>query len=475
MNYSLLTPEILITILALGLLIIGLIVPNSQKSGVGYLATFGLIGILITTWVLRGNTGTLYKDMFVVDQFAIYFKLLFLISATLVSIISFDFVKKLEDHRSEFYVMMLFATLGMMVLASAGDFITLYVALELMTISFYVLTGFKHNDGKSAEAGIKYLFLGSLSSAILLYGLSLLYGMTQTTTLVEVAKILVNTPINFGLLVSLIFIVAGFGFKISLVPFHMWSPDIYEGAPTPVTAFLAVASKAAGFAVLIRVFIEAFPGYQNQWGLLLAVLAALSMIIGNLVAIPQTNIKRMLAFSSVAQAGYIVVGLVSATSLGIKAILFYAMIYVFANIGAFGVVVTTANAVGGDEIKDFNGLSQRAPLMASVMTISLLSMAGIPPLAGFVGKFYLFSEVINNGYLWIAFVGLVMSMMSVYYYLLVARAMFLGEPAETTPIPVPSSMKIVLIVSMLATILCGIYPAPLADMATVAAKVFFLN
>lgn len=470
-NFSLLSVEILTILLALGVLIIGLLVPKEQCYGLGYLVTIGLAGILILSFGYYGVNTSIFEGMYWIDDYSVFFKQLFLASAVLVSLAATMYVKKIGSNYGEFFVMLVFATLGMMVLASAGDFVTLYLGLETMTITFYILTGYRKDDSKSVEAGVKYLILGALSSAVLLYGLSLVYGITGTTMIGEVAaKLQAFESMPPALLVGLIFLIAGFGFKISAVPFQMWSPDVYEGAPTPVTAFLAVGSKAAAFAILVRVFLIAFPAYDTQWKLLFAALAALTMIIGNLVAIPQTNIKRMLAYSSIAQAGYIMTGLIAANAAGVKGIAFYGMLYVFATMGAFIVVMNFSANTGSDEIKDYAGLAQRSPLMASVLTISLLSMAGIPPLAGFAGKFYLFSSVVNQGYLWLVLIGLVMSMASVYYYLSVVKVMFMADPPSDSPIEVPVGAKAALIISMVFTVLLGVWPQPLSILANLAAN-----
>lgn len=466
--------EIATAVLGLLLLVIGLIIPKTSKNSIGYLTTVGFIGILAYTFVFKGANQSLFAGLYNVDDFSIYFKQLFLVAGILVTFASFKYVNDLDSNQGEFYVMLVFATLGMMMMASAGDFITIYLALELMTISFYVLTGYKRGDARSLESGVKYVILGALSSAVLLYGMSLVYGLTGTTVISSIAKNL--NGIEPGLILGLVFLVAGFGFKISLVPFHMWSPDIYQGAPTPVTTYLAVGSKAAAFAAMSRVFIVALgqnEALKHQWVILFTVLAALTIVIGNLVAIPQTNIKRMLAYSSVAQAGYIMTGVIAADAAGIKGVAFYAMLYVFATVGAFAVVIAFSNITGSDEIKDYSGLAQRNPLMAAVLTTSLLSMAGIPPLAGFVGKFYLFSALVNQGYLWLAIVGFVMSMVSVYYYLSVAKVMYMGEVLDESPIKIGAAVKFALIATLLLTVFIGIYPAPLSEMANAAAAVLF--
>ncbi|WP_027718731.1 NADH-quinone oxidoreductase subunit N [Desulfovirgula thermocuniculi] len=469
-NLSLLAPELFISALGLAVLILGLIVPKDSRHGLGWLTVFGLLlgmGITMAGWE---NQGTLYGGLFVVDQYAVFFKLTFLVAAFLVVLGSMRYVDMMGDQ-SEYYSMILFATLGMMVLASAGDFMTLYLGLELMTIAFIVLVCFRRNDVKSVEAGIKYLLLAGVSSAVLLYGLSLVYGLTGTVVIGEVGRALTARPVP-ALILGLAMLLAGLGFKVSAVPFHMWTPDVYEGAPTPVTAFLAVGSKAASFAVLLRVFIGALPAVWAHWAMLVAVLAAVTIIVGNLVAIPQTNIKRLLAYSSIAQAGYILVGLITATGPGIKAVMFYAFLYVFATVGAFTVVTQYYSVTGSDEIKDYAGLSQRSPLMAAVMVICMLSMAGIPPLAGFVGKFYLFKTIIND-YLWLAFIGLIMSMVSVYYYLKVALVMYRDEPADPAPIQLSAPVALTLLIAMIVTIVLGVYPGPLSEATNVAAQSFW--
>lgn len=475
MNLSLISIEIATAILAMAVLVIGLLVPKEQKYGLGYLVTIGLAGILALSFGYYGVNTKLFSGMYIVDDFSVFFKQIFLIAAVLVSMSATLYVKKIGSNYGEFFVMMVFATLGMMLLSSAGDFITLYLALETMTITFYILTGYNKTESKSVEAGVKYLLLGAMSSGVLLYGLSLVYGMTGTTVIADVAsKIQGIGSMPPALVVGIVFLIAGFGFKISAVPFQMWSPDVYEGAPTPVTAFLAVGSKAAAFAALIRVFLGAFGEFQTEWKLLFAALAALTIIIGNLVAIPQTNIKRMLAYSSIAQAGYIMTGVVAASTAGVKGVAFYGMLYVFATVGAFTVVMNFSANTGSDEIKDYAGLAQRSPLLAAVLTVCLLSMAGIPPLAGFAGKFYLFSSIVNEGYLWLVIIGLLMSMASVYYYLSVVKVMYMADPADDAPIVVPAGAKATLLLTMIITVFLGVYPEPLSKLAGMAAQALAL-
>ncbi|WP_206812641.1 NADH-quinone oxidoreductase subunit N [Paradesulfitobacterium ferrireducens] len=472
-DFVALTPEIATAALTLILLAIGMLIPAGARRGMQPLTVFGLLGILgyILYDLFYAKMGPAFQGMYFHDQFADFFKILFLAAALLVVLFSGAYIQKLPAYRGEFYALLVAATLGMMILAGAGDLLTLYVGLELMTISFCILVCYLPNNGGSCEAGLKYLVLGAAASAILLYGISLIYGLTGSTQLAQIASRL-GDNLSPSLILATVFLLAGFGFKISLVPFHMWAPDIYEGAPTPVTAYLAMASKAAAFAALIRVYLVTLESQSfAQAGVaLLLILAALTMIVGNLMAIPQTNIKRMMAFSSVAQAGYLLVGVIAESNAGVKGVLFYAMIYVFANAGVFAVIAHVEPAQDSDEIKDYAGLARRSPLAAAVLTVSVLSMAGIPPLAGFVGKFYLFSAVMSTGYSWIAFVGFVMSMVSVYYYLSIVRVMYLGEGEGLPEIPVYGAAKFTMLFAMLITVFLGIYPTPLAQMALTAAK-----
>lgn len=475
-QYSLLSPEITLAVAAIIVLAVGLMLPKGPRKG---MVPLTVLAILVTAAVTGsqffvGTQGSFLNGMYFTDPFSNFFKLLFLATALLVVLASTDYVQKFPAHRGEFYGLVLFAVLGMMVMSGAGDLITLYIGLETMTITFYVLVAYRTGDAKSSEAGFKYLVLGSASSAVFLYGVSFLYGLTGSTLISDIASSLAN-DMSPATILAVVLVFAGFAFKISLIPFHMWAPDIYEGAPTPITAYLAAASKAAGFAALVRVLIIGLKaqtfGVTTEY--VLGALIGITMIGGNLMAIPQKNFKRMMAYSSIAQAGYIAIGLLAGTQAGVKGVLFYAMIYAFATMGAFTVAIMVSGVQGSAEIKDFAGLARRSPLAATVMTVSLLSMAGIPPLAGFVGKFYLFTAVIDSGWISLAYVGFVMSMISVYYYLLVVRTMFLDEGANLPVITPASPAKFSLLITMLATVALGVYPSPLAQMAISAASSLF--
>lgn len=469
MNYSLLAPEILATAVGMLVLILGLIFKDRARQSVGIISLLSLVAVLILVILRFTDTQVFFNGIYQVDTYANFFKVLFALAAVLVILNSSQYMERFGNKKSEFYALMMFATVGMMVMASAGDLLTIYIGLELMTVSFYILTAYLLEDETSSEAGLKYLILGAISSAVLLFGMSLVFALSGTTVISQIAGQISREP---ALIAGVILMVAGFAFKIAAVPFHMWAPDIYQGAPTPITTYLAVGSKAAGFAALLRIFIFAIPLTQFNWSLVLAILAALTMVVGNLIALTQTNVKRMLAYSSIAQAGYILAGLAAANQYGLKGVLFYAMLYVFSNTGAFAVATAVEVNTGSTDRDAFNALGQRSPMLAAVMTICLLSLAGIPPMAGFAGKFYLFSGAIQAGYLWLAFIGLLMSMISVYYYLLVAKAMYIGSNPQTGAMTVKAPARLALWVCLLATILIGVYPALLSNWAQTAISIF---
>ena len=391
-----------------------------------------------------------------------------------VVLFSLDYAQKFLRYRGEFYTILLSALLGMCVMASANDFITLFVGLELMTISFYILVGFRMDKTASGEAAVKYLLVGSASTAVMLYGISLIYGATGSFEFMIICR---NLHLFYAAgLAGVVLIMAGFFFKLSAIPFHMWAPDVYQGAPTPVTALLAMSSKAAALAVFMRVLYVAFPILGTYWMHILAAVSALCMIGGNILAIKQKDVKRMLAYSSIAQAGYMMVGMASADYAGIKAVMFYATLYLFANVGAFAVLSVVEEERGGTTHAHLTGLSEASPMLAAVMTISLVSMAGVPPTAGFAGKIYIFTAAVDYGYIWLAFVGFVMSMMSIYYYLLVVRAMYRDlteqEADYAAPVKYPFAVRLTAILAAVATLGVGVYPDLLAKVTNLASQTF---
>jgi len=481
LNLTLFVPEITLAVVAVAVILLDLFV--EQKRWLAWLSLAGLVvagGVAIGMW--HGDFGSLFNDMLAVDGFAIFFKVLFCGIAFLVILASTDYVSKFARFQGEYYALILMATLGMMLMAATADLISLYIALELTSISLYVLVGFL-KDKKSTEASLKYLLLGAIASAVLLYGMALVFGFTGQTQLGAIAQSLqgVSFGDSPGLLMGIVMMIAGFGFKIAAVPFQMWVPDVYEGAPTPVTAFLSVASKAAGFAIILRIFHSAFglPDWLSaNWGMVFAVVAVVSMIIGNVTAIPQTNIKRMLGYSSIAQAGYLMVGLAtlgfasSASIAGQSGILFFLASYTLTNLGAFIAVIAISNKVGSDNIADYAGMGKRAPLTALALTLCLISLIGMPPAAGFMAKFYVFRAAVLNDLLWLVIIAVINSVISAYYYLRVVKVMWLGEAASPEKVPSSGAPRLALFVCCLGVLFLGIIPGLFLRLAELAGKLF---
>ncbi|NIM96966.1 MAG: NADH-quinone oxidoreductase subunit NuoN [candidate division Zixibacteria bacterium] len=474
MNFQLLLPQIFIFVWAILLFVLDF-ASKEKKHNLAYPALLGIV--IAITLVLTSQKGELFGGMFVADSFSVFFNLIFLLTGFLTIASSVDVAKRFHSNQGEYFGLILLSMVGMMFLACAGELLTLYVSLELATIPLYVLASYRKDQLKSSEAGLKYLILGGISSALLLYGISLIYGLTGTTFLGEVKSRLIISFLSQGgigpaLVLGFIFMIAGFGFKLALVPFHMWVPDVYEGAPTPITAFLSVASKAAGIAAFLRVFYKSFLLFQVDWVLLMAVLAALAMILGNIIALLQGNIKRMLAYSSIAQIGYILLGVVAATARGVASVAFYTFVYLFANMGAFMAAIAFSNITGSDEIKDYAGLSRKTPALAAMMAVFMLSLVGIPPLAGFVGKYYLFSAAIQQGYIWLVIVAVLTSVVSLYYYLGVVRQMYFQATTQESSVSTGAMLKIALIICVVGVLLFGVYPNIFLDLANQAAMVF---
>jgi NADH-quinone oxidoreductase subunit N len=468
-------PEIFLFLWAVLIFCVDFFLKEDKKKSLGYLS---LLGILVTIVLLFFSIrGEMFGKAYSSDSLSQFFKLVFLLSSFLAISVSIDFVTKFRAFKGEFFALILISTVGMMLLSSARELIFLYVSLELVTIPLFILSSYLKPDKKSAEAGLKYMLLGAISSAILLYGISLIYGITGTTFLQGIkTKLMMDYiqigPIGPGLFLSFIFFIAGFGFKLALVPFHMWAPDVYEGAPTPITAFLSVGSKAAGLVAFLRVFFESFMVYNLDWVTIVMVLAALSMIIGNIIALLQTNIKRMLAYSSIAQVGYILVGLVALSERGVSSVAFYTLAYLFANIGAFVVAIAFELQTGSSEIKDYAGLSQSSPYLSLFMMIFLLSLVGIPPLAGFVGKYFLFASAIEKNLIWLVVVAVLTSVISLYYYVGVLREMYFRKKENVEKIVLPFGIKLALLICIIGVILVGLFPNPFLNLASQAALVF---
>ncbi len=483
MNLVLFIPEITLAVFAILVILLDLGV--RQKSVLRAFSLAGLIiagGVTVAMW--GGDYAPIFSNMLAVDNFALFFKLLFLSIAFLVILASADYVAKFERFQGEYYALILLSTLGMMLMAATADLISLYVSLELTSISLYVLVGFL-KDRKSTEASLKYLLLGAIASAVLLYGMALIFGFTGKTQLGEIALVLqAMSPqallASPALLMGIVLLIAGFGFKIAAVPFQMWVPDVYEGAPTPVTAYLSVASKAAGFAIILRVFFSAFdlPWLSLNWGIIFAVLAVISMIVGNVVAIPQTNIKRMLGYSSIAQAGYLMVGLATlgfapaTVILGQSGIIFFLASYALTNLGAFIAVIAITGKLNSDLIEDFSGMGKRAPVLALALTFCLISLIGMPPAAGFMAKFYIFSAAVQNNLLWLVIIAVLNSVISAYYYLRVVKVMWYGEPTSEEKVPSSGAPRLALFICCLGVLALGVIPGVVMGLAQFASKMF---
>ncbi len=487
----LLAPELSLAVLAGALVLVDLVVGN--KKVLPILALLGLAAPLafsLMLWFdLSGGGDAMQMQGFfntlVVDKFSLFFKFLLIGALAVVILSSTDYVKKFAGFQAEYYALALFSTCGMMLLASTTELITIYISLELTALPLAALAAFLR-DGRSTEAGLKFLILSAISSAVLLYGMVIVYGFTGSTSLSEIGQQIAGMGLSgdtpFGsnaLLFGVVLMIAGFGFKIASVPFQMWAPDVYEGSPTPITAFLSVASKAAGFAIILRVFYIAFPldTLSLDWSATFAVLSALSMTLGNLVAIRQDNIKRMMGYSTVAHAGYILVGLAAVaartpgaeSTIGPSGMLFYLGGFAVTNLAAFSVIIAISNRINSDRIDDYAGMARRAPLLATALTLAMVSLIGIPPGVGFWAKVYLFGAAVEANLEWLVVIGVVNSVISAYYYLRVVKAMFLSEPASDERVAFGLPMRLAVAAGFVATLVFGIYPTPLLNIARTAA------
>lgn len=459
-------PEIVLTSALLLILCVDLFLPDERKRWNGLLAIAGVLGSLVALATLVGERRTTFAGMFVIDAYALLFKFLFLAVAVIVILISTDYLDdNVRNAQGEFYFLLLSSFLGMMLMASARDIIMLFVALELVSAPGFLVAGFRKRDARSNEAAIKFFLFGVLSTAIMLFGMSMIYGVTRATNLTEIANGLQGRGDDPLVFASILLILAGFGFKVSAVPFHFWAPDTYEGSPIPVAAFLSVASKAAGFAGMLSLMFVGFAHQTSAWAPGFAILAVLTMTIGNAVALTQTNIVRLLAYSSIAQAGYMllpfaVVEGASPTVLreAFAASLTYILIYSFMNIGAFAVVIAVARKQPSNLIADYDGLAQREPGLAAAMLFFLLSLAGIPPLAGFWAKFFVFSAAIDADSAWLAAVMVVNSVVGLYYYLSVGSRMYLRPAPDSSPLGVPYPVVVAIILAVIVVIAVGIFP-----------------
>ena len=479
-DFTSILPEMLILVVGILLLIVEPFWKEEQRRGVGWLTAGGLLVSMVIS-LLFGQPGeptATLGGMVRFDWLGFFFKLLFMFAGAVTALLLMENEK--VGSRGEAYLLLLASLIGMNLMASAADLVMLYLAIETTSIPLYVLSGFMLADEKSTEAGFKYLLFGALTSTIMLYGFSLTFGFTGTTDIYALAGMFQAGDISllaaFGLLAL---ILVGIGFKASVVPFHFWAPDVYEGAPTPVAGFLSTASKAAGFAVLVRLFFVAFPDptISQYWTVALAVLSAVTMTVGNLLALPQTNIKRLIAFSSVSHAGYALIGVVALTQLGAASVVFYLAAYIATNLLAFGIVMAFSRVTGLEDLKDYSGMSRRSPWLALMMLAAFLSLAGMPPFAGFVAKVFVFAAGIQAGYVWLVIIGILNSMIGVYYYLNAMKYVYLyrmpEQDEENHPLPLTRPYMIALAVLTIGVILIGTIFAPWFSWSDAAALNLF--
>ena len=465
-------PELELTAFGLALLIADLIVRDKRK--LGYFALAGLAVSALFLFRLGGTNLSAYGGQLAVDPFATYFKFIFLIGAGLTIGLSMRYLDIEREHHGEYYALILFATMGMMFMASGTDLVTLYIGLETMAIATYVLVGFLRGSQRSNEASLKYFLLGAFSSGVLLYGMSLLYGLSGSTNLTDIAEALTDRPTEDPIaLVAMITVAAGLFFKIAAVPFHQWVPDAYEGAPTSVTAFMSVAVKAASFAMMVRVFMVAIYPLRDQWVPVMAAVCAMTITVANIAALSQSNVKRLLAYSSISHAGFVLLGLVAGNDTGMTAIAMYLFVYTFMNLGAWALVVALRRRdVIGEHIDEMNGLFFKHPTAAILMLIFMLSLAGIPPTAGFVAKYFLFAAVIETGHTTLAVIAALNIVVGIYYYMRIVVAMFISDATEKTGLELSPGVVSVLAITLAFTLLIGLYPDPFIAMATRASSVF---
>jgi NADH-quinone oxidoreductase subunit N len=460
-DFQQILPDVILSFFGIIILVADPFVSRPRKASLGIVGLLGIVGAALATVNMTGNDiVAVFSGMIIVDRFSLFFRFAFLLISGLTLLASLDYLKKQNLNLAEYYALVLFATVGMNLMAASNELIMVFLGLETLSISCYILLGIRRADPRSNESALKYFLLGSFSSAFFLYGIAMAYGATRTTNLEIIAARVLDGSANVSLIylaASLMFV--GIAFKVAIAPFHVWTPDVYEGAPTPVTGFMSAGPKAAGFAILTRVFWVAFPTVYNEWLTVAWISAVLSMTIGNVVAIAQSNIKRMLAYSSIAHAGYILAAFASRDE-GIPALLFYALAYAFMNIGAFTVVALIGRENDrSSNIEDYAGIGFKQPLLAACLSVFLLSLAGIPLTAGFAGKFFIFRAAIKSHLIWLAIIGVVNSAISVYYYLKVIITMYMKEPDEDyVPVLISPSVAFVLCFSTLAILQLGIYP-----------------
>jgi NADH-quinone oxidoreductase subunit N len=482
-DYQAIKPEILVAMFGLAILLFDFLLEKRDKymNAVAALAGLALAGLKLWMYwsVLGGQAYHGFGGAFTLDSFAIFAKLIIIIATAVVVLLSVKYLEIEDANLGEYYALLLFSAVGMMFLASGSDLIVLFISLELMALCEYVLTGFLRGNRRSNEAAVKFFLLGAFSSGLLLYGMSLLYGIGGSTNLMVIAQRLSDRPLNDPLAwIAMITLLAGIYFKVAAVPFHQWTPDVYEGAPTSITAFISVAPKVASFAFFIRILISGLWPLRSEWQVLTIGVSIATMTLANLAAITQTNIKRFFGYSTIAHVGYLLLGLVAAADgnrEGLTAIAIYLLVYAFMNLGAFAVIIMMRRKdLVGDEIDDLSGLMTRAPGMAILMLIFLLSLAGIPPTAGFIGKYFIFLSLVETGHYYLAVLAVAYSVVALYYYFRIVVVMFMRKATETIPLAVGAGLKVALAVTLIMTLVIGIYPQPFISMAREAIRPFFM-
>ena len=466
-------PEMFVAVAAMALLMIGVFRGDGSTRLIAWLSIVVLVVAIVLVRIAPQDSRVTLAAMFIADPFATFMKSLALLGSALAILMSLGYIRREAMERFEYPILILLATLGMMMMVSANDFMALYVGVELQSLALYVVAAFKRDSLRSTEAGLKYFVLGALSSGLLLYGCSLIYGFTGSTNFDALASLFTveNPPVSIGLVIGLVFLISGLAFKVSAVPFHMWTPDVYEGAPTPVTAFFAVAPKIAAMALFLRAIVGPFLELIGEWQQIIIFISIASMLLGAFAAIWQSNIKRLMAYSSIGHMGYALIGLAAGTAEGFRGVLIYMAIYLVMNVGAFACILCMRLKEGMVEgIEDLAGLSRSNPPMALAMGIFMLSLAGIPPLAGFFGKFYVFLAAINAELYTLAVVGVLASVVGAFYYLRIVKIMYFDAPAESFERPIGGAMTLVMGAAGVFTLFFFVYPAPLVATAQAAAE-----
>jgi NADH-quinone oxidoreductase subunit N len=471
-NIPAILPALILSVFGILVMVVEPFVGSSKKTRLAWVALIGTIVAMFSLIPMAANRGQWYSNLWIVDDYDVFLSFVFLLIAAVTILTSADYLKRENMNHPEFYALLLFATAGMVMMAAANELIMVFLGLEILSIATYIMAGFRRTDLKSNESALKYFLLGSFSSAFFLYGVALIFGATGSTNLIGIAESLRSARVPLSLVeLSGALILIALCFKVAVAPFHIWTPDVYEGAPTPVTGFMSVGPKAAGFAVMFRIFLTAFPAIQTRWASAIYFIAALTMVLGNVIAVVQPNIKRMLAYSSIAHAGYIAVALAAVSDRGVSAALFYLLAYSLMNLGAFAIVTM----LGRSEDKlvnltDYAGLAAKRPGLAALLSIFLLSLAGVPGTAGFAGKFFIFRAALESRLVWLTIIGVLTTVVSFYYYLYVIVQMYMRDPKEEfSDVSLPAGVKLALAISIVGTLYLGIMPTSVIEWTSAAA------